>query len=49
VLDFYGDVDFRSLVPCRYCRREAEVFIGLLDSAQVYDEKNKIEGENDAE
>jgi hypothetical protein len=43
LLDFYADVDFRSLVPCRYCRREGEIFIGLLDSAQKWNENDKTE------
>ncbi len=43
LLDFYADVDFRGLVPCRYCRREGEIFIGLLDSAQKWNENDKTE------
>ncbi len=49
VLDMHYGLKINSLVPCRYCQREAEVFRGLIESAQDFNEKNKIEGENDAE
>jgi hypothetical protein len=49
VLDLHYGLKVDNLVPCRYCQHEGEIFIGLLDSAQVYNEKNKIEGENNAE
>jgi hypothetical protein len=49
VLDLHYGLKIDNLVPCRYCQREGEVFRGMIESAQTYNEKNKIEVESDGE
>ncbi len=43
VLSLHYGLKIDSLVPCRYCQREGEVFRGMIESAQVYNENDKTE------